>query len=286
MSLRILVADQDEIIRELLAGLIAAHPGWETCGTAATPGEAVEKTIHVEPDLVLLDIGLAFPGGLGAARQIVEKIPSQKIIVLGFDDSQAGVREAFEAGALGYVLKAHAARDLVSAVQALEDGRTYFTPRLAETMLREYVDRNKQRPPGDSGLDDRQRQAVKFLAREAATTITPPPRRAAISQTTVKKLAIVAAIAISAGFAWTYYRSTLEEKLPVIDNVLENSGLKAPPPAPEEGNPDVKVWIDLQTGLYYCPGDKAYRKTPKGRLAKQHDARMDQFQPANRKPCE
>ena len=145
--LRVLVADQDEIIRQLLCGVLTSQADWEICSEASTATEAVEKEKELEPDLVLLDIGLPYPGSLSAARSIVERNPSQKIIVLGFDDSQAGVREAFQAGALGYVLKAHATRDLLPAVRAIHEERTFFTPRIAETLLRDYVDRNKIADP-------------------------------------------------------------------------------------------------------------------------------------------
>ena len=64
-------------------------------------------------------------------------------------------------------------------------------------------------------------------------------------------------------------------------------GLAEPPETPEyKGNPDTQVWIDLRTALYYCPGSDLYGKTPKGRLSSQRDAQLDQFEPADRKPCD
>jgi GAF domain-containing protein len=71
------------------------------------------------------------------------------------------------------------------------------------------------------------------------------------------------------------------------DKLLINLGLAEPPQTPEyKGNPDTQVWIDLHTALYYCPGADLYGKTPKGRLSSQRDAQLDQFEPANRKPCD
>ena len=75
--------------------------------------------------------------------------------------------------------------------------------------------------------------------------------------------------------------------LSVFDRLLIGLGLAEPPETPEyKGNPDTQVWIDLHTALYYCPGSDLYGKTPKGRLSSQHDAQMDQFEPAYRKACE
>jgi len=69
--------------------------------------------------------------------------------------------------------------------------------------------------------------------------------------------------------------------------MLIGLGLAEPPAAPEsKGNPDTKVWVDLHTALYYCPGSDLYGKTTKGRFVTQRDAQLDQFEPASRKACD
>jgi GAF domain-containing protein len=79
----------------------------------------------------------------------------------------------------------------------------------------------------------------------------------------------------------------LDSDLSTFDKLLISLGLaEAPAPAEYKGNPDTQVWIDLQTALYYCPGSDLYSKTTKGRLASQRDAQLDQFEPANRHPCD
>jgi hypothetical protein len=76
-------------------------------------------------------------------------------------------------------------------------------------------------------------------------------------------------------------------KLSFFDQILVSLGLADPPPAPSyTGNPSVPVWIDVHTALYYCPGADLYGKTPQGKIASQHDAQLDQFEPASRKVCE
>jgi hypothetical protein len=75
--------------------------------------------------------------------------------------------------------------------------------------------------------------------------------------------------------------------LSTFDKLLIGLGLaEAPEPPENKGNPDTQVWIDLHTALYYCPGSDLYGKTPKGRIASQRDAQLDQFEPADRKPCD
>jgi hypothetical protein len=76
-------------------------------------------------------------------------------------------------------------------------------------------------------------------------------------------------------------------KLGMFDQLLVSLGLAEPPPAPTySGNPDIPVWVDVHTALYYCPGTELYGKTPQGKIASQRDAQMDQFEPAFRKVCE
>jgi putative methionine-R-sulfoxide reductase with GAF domain len=81
--------------------------------------------------------------------------------------------------------------------------------------------------------------------------------------------------------------SAPDADLSTLDKLLIGLGLAEAPTVPEyKGNPDTQVWIDLQTALYYCPGSDLYSKTMKGRLSSQRDAQLDQFQPANRRPCD
>ena len=76
-------------------------------------------------------------------------------------------------------------------------------------------------------------------------------------------------------------------KLTMYEQLLISLGLADPPPAPSyTGNPNIPVWVDVHTALYYCPGSDLYGKTPQGKIASQHDAQMDQFEPASRKVCD
>jgi GAF domain-containing protein len=82
-------------------------------------------------------------------------------------------------------------------------------------------------------------------------------------------------------------KAPAQPKLSFFDQMLVNMGLAEPPPAPSySGNPNIPVWIDVHTALYYCPGADLYGKTPQGRIASQHDAQLDQFEPASRKVCD
>lgn len=136
--LRILVADDHEIVRRGLVSLLRAHPGWEVCGEAADGRQAVEKTKELKPDIVILDIGMPSLNGFEATRQIVHNNPRTRVLILTVTEADEVARAVLDAGARGFIFKSDAARDLVTAVEALECGRTFFTSRVAEMVLGGY----------------------------------------------------------------------------------------------------------------------------------------------------
>jgi DNA-binding NarL/FixJ family response regulator len=168
MKLRILIADDHEVVRHGLCNLLQAHVGWEICGEARDGREAVEMAKKLKPDVVILDIGMPNLNGLAATRQLSQQNPEQKIIVLTITDSDQVIREALDAGARGFVLKSDAARDLVSAVEALERDRMFFTPRVNDMVLAGFLDRSNGLSTGESArspkLTPREREVIQLLA--------------------------------------------------------------------------------------------------------------------------
>ncbi len=165
--LRLLIADDHEIVRRGLCALLKSHAEWEVCAEAGDGREAVEKAQQLKPDIVILDIGMPNLNGLIAARQILRIRPDQKILILTITDEEQVVREVLEAGARGFVLKSDAARDLVAAVEALQAGTTFFTSRIGEMVLRAYLDKGRggsERVPDLSSLTSRERGMVQLLA--------------------------------------------------------------------------------------------------------------------------
>jgi DNA-binding NarL/FixJ family response regulator len=138
-----LVADDHEIVRRGLCVLLKSHTEWEVCAEAADGREAIDKTQQLKPDIVVLDIGMPNLNGLTATRQILQAQPNQKILILTITDEEQVIREILEAGARGFVLKSDAARDLVSAVEALQAGTMFFTSRVAEMVLRTYLNQKQ-----------------------------------------------------------------------------------------------------------------------------------------------
>jgi DNA-binding NarL/FixJ family response regulator len=138
-ALRILVADDHEIVRRGICALLASRPGWEICGEASDGRDAVEKVRKLHPDITVLDISMPSLNGLEATRQIVSQDPRNRVLVLSVNASPQLVEEALQAGAKGYISKSDAAKDLLEAVEALCQGRPYFNSQVSEIVLNGYL---------------------------------------------------------------------------------------------------------------------------------------------------
>ena len=148
--------------------MLAAHPGWQVCGEAVDGREAVEKTKQLNPDIVILDLGMPNLNGLEAARQIYRHNPRHRILILTITDTEQVVLEVLKAGATGYLLKSDAARDLVAAVETLQRNSTFFNSRVGQMVLSGFLN---GREPGATATDatgpsltPREREIVQMLA--------------------------------------------------------------------------------------------------------------------------
>ncbi len=167
-SLRVLVADDHDIVRNGVRTLLEEKPGWQVVAEAADGREAVEKAKLVKPDVTILDLNMPELNGLEAAREILRSV-STKVLILTMCHSDLLIRQVLEAGAQGYLLKSDAAGDLVSAVDALRQNKTFFTFKVAQILLEGYLGCPPQEN-GDNGngkngsrLTTRQSQILQLL---------------------------------------------------------------------------------------------------------------------------
>jgi DNA-binding NarL/FixJ family response regulator len=171
-NLRILVADDHEIVRRGLVSLIESHRGWEVCAEAENGRIAVDKVKELKPDIVILDIGMPILNGLEATLEILRDNPQVKVLILTIMDAERVMQAARDAGARGYILKSDAARVLVAAVLALEYDSTFFTARVARMFLGGYLDnthgaqRKKKVVPV---LGPREREVLELVAAGQST---------------------------------------------------------------------------------------------------------------------
>jgi DNA-binding NarL/FixJ family response regulator len=168
--IRLLVADDHEIVRRGIRSLLEAQPGWQVTAEASDGREAVEKAREMKPDVTVLDISMPSLNGLEAARQMIKNDARAKILILTQHESDPLIREVLDAGARGYVLKSDASRDLITAVNAVRSNKTFFTAKVAQIVLDGYLDKKPKKVTDDrksdarSRLTPRQREIVQLLA--------------------------------------------------------------------------------------------------------------------------
>ncbi len=165
--MRILVADDHDIIRRGLKQLLTAHPGWDVCAEAKTGREAVDLAEQFKPEVVVMDISMPDLNGLEAARRIRKVLPKTEIVILTLHFSDRLVEEIVSSGARAYVMKSDADRDLVTAVEALGNHRRFFTAQAANILFdgfRKANGRAEPQVPLRGRLTSRERQILQLIA--------------------------------------------------------------------------------------------------------------------------
>jgi DNA-binding NarL/FixJ family response regulator len=163
-SLRILVADDHEIMRKGLRSLLETQPGWQVCGEAINGRDAVAKAAELHPDIIVLDITMPELNGLQAIPQILEASPQTEVLVLTMHESEQMMEEALRAGARGYMLKSDAMRNFLAAVEALSHHRPFLTPQLSLVQPGAVNLTDTQAIPIPSVLTAREREIMQLLA--------------------------------------------------------------------------------------------------------------------------
>jgi DNA-binding NarL/FixJ family response regulator len=161
---RILIADDHELFRRGVAAELTQVPGWAVAAEATNGRDAVALAASHKPDIVVLDLTMPELNGLEAARQIILADPAARILILTAHESDQLVREVLSAGAKGYVLKSDAGRTLVTALQALLEGGSFFTSNVARMVLDGYLRSESREAVPAQTLSAREREIVQLLA--------------------------------------------------------------------------------------------------------------------------
>jgi len=148
--LRILLADDHTVVRQGLRKVLEESPDWEVVAEAGDGREAVRHAEELKPDVAIIDITMPLLNGIEATRQILKRSPSTRVLVLTMHSDEAYVNQILQAGATGYLLKDSADVDLISAVDAVSQGKPFFSPGIARLMPDDII-----RRPGDKGISDR-----------------------------------------------------------------------------------------------------------------------------------
>jgi DNA-binding NarL/FixJ family response regulator len=128
MGSKILIVDDHEVVRQGIRTILRARPQWEICGEAVNGRDAIEKAQSLDPDVIIMDITMPEMSGIEATREITRLKLRAAVLVFTMHESKNLASTVQDAGARGFVLKSHAARDLLDALEALLAGGTFFGP--------------------------------------------------------------------------------------------------------------------------------------------------------------
>lgn len=165
-KLRILLGDDHTVVRQGFRKILEDHTEWEVAGEAADGREAVRQAVALQPDVAVLDIGMPLLNGIEATRQIVRRAPTVHVLILSMHSDEAYITRALQAGAGGYLLKDSADTDLIHAVAAVAEGKSFFSPAAAKVMLDDYVRQLAQKGIVDryEALSEREREVFQLVA--------------------------------------------------------------------------------------------------------------------------
>jgi DNA-binding NarL/FixJ family response regulator len=163
-KLRILLADDHEIVRQGVRKLIESEAGWEVCAEASDGRTAVALAEKLQPDVAVLDIGMPELNGVDAARQIKRASPQTELLMFTGEASDQMIHEVFAAGARSYILKSDIGAHLIAAIRALGQHKHYFTNHISEVVFARYIDgASGAGKDKTEGLTPREREIVQLL---------------------------------------------------------------------------------------------------------------------------
>lgn len=165
-KLRILLADDHVVMRTGLRALLERQPNLEVVGESENGREAIELVSSLRPDVVVMDVGMPVLNGIEATKTIVTQHPTVAVVVLSMYVDESYIMRALKAGARGYLLKDSAPADLISAIQAVSQNKSFFSPKVSRILAEDYVRVLKQKGAVDSYdlLTSREREILQLIA--------------------------------------------------------------------------------------------------------------------------
>ncbi|MET0293527.1 MAG: response regulator transcription factor [Phenylobacterium sp.] len=142
--LRILIADDHEIVRKGVRDVIEEHPGWVVCAEAADGQEALELAMKEKPDIAILDVSLPILNGVALTRRLQKECPKVRVLLFTMHDDDETVSNGLAAGARGYVLKSDSENHLEAAISSLQVNRPYFSSPVSELLLDAALNERKK----------------------------------------------------------------------------------------------------------------------------------------------
>jgi DNA-binding NarL/FixJ family response regulator len=165
-KLRILLADDHTVMRTGLRVLLERQPNLEVVGEAENGRDSIQLAASLRPDVVVMDVGMPVLNGIEATKTIVTDDPNIAVVILSMHADESYVMRALKAGARGYLLKDSAPADLLGAIQAVTQNKSFFSPKVSRILAEDYVRVLKQKGAVDSYdlLTSREREILQLLA--------------------------------------------------------------------------------------------------------------------------
>jgi DNA-binding NarL/FixJ family response regulator len=164
--IRILIADDHEVMRRGLRHIVEQHPDWQVCGEVANGRQAVEVALKTIPHVALLDLLMPEMNGLEATRAIKKSLPKTEVLIFTVHETDELIRDVLSAGARGYLLKTDPSRNVIAAIESLVEHKPFFTWRVSKKMLDTYLSGHAggENAPGITALTAREREVIQLLA--------------------------------------------------------------------------------------------------------------------------
>jgi two-component system response regulator NreC len=164
-EIRILLADDHNVMRAGLKLLLESHPGFKVISEASDGHQAVENAMAARPDIAVLDIAMPKLSGIEAAQRINAQLPQTAIIILSMHSDEGYVLRALKSGARGYLLKDSAESDLIQAIKVVSEGKAFFSPEISKVLAEDYVREINVRGAEDSYdlLTPREKEILQLL---------------------------------------------------------------------------------------------------------------------------
>jgi DNA-binding NarL/FixJ family response regulator len=165
MSITVFLADDHKMVREGFRLLLETHPDIKVVGEAGTGWETVRQVVKLAPNIVLMDIAMPDINGIEATQRISDECPSTRVIILSMYSTAQHISRAFKAGARGYILKESAGEDVIKAVRAVHNGRTFLCDEISDVVVGDFVRTHEAKDVDEplTRLSSREREILQLL---------------------------------------------------------------------------------------------------------------------------
>jgi DNA-binding NarL/FixJ family response regulator len=170
MPIKIIIADDHRLFREGLVNLLSDSKDIEILAQAENGLDVIAKAKELNPDVIIMDIGMPVLNGVEATGKLLKELPAIKVIALSMHSDKQYIKGMLEAGASGYLFKNCAYDELIEAIHTVNAGKKYLSDKITEIMIQDYLGKEESIPETDSELTERESEILKLIAEGVSTS--------------------------------------------------------------------------------------------------------------------